>query len=37
MKAVKNNALYSIDPNIIQRATPRLLEGVAVMCGFFNS
>jgi iron complex transport system substrate-binding protein len=32
MKAVKNNALYSIDPNIIQRATPRLLEGVAVIC-----
>jgi hypothetical protein len=29
---VQNNALYSIDPNIIQRPTPRLLDGIAAMC-----
>lgn len=32
LRAVRSNALYSIDPNIIQRATPRLLDGIEVMC-----
>jgi len=36
LQAVKNSALYSIDPNIIQRATPRLLDGAEVMCGLIN-
>jgi iron complex transport system substrate-binding protein len=36
LRAVQNNALYSIDPNIIQRPTPRLLDGVAQMCRFIN-
>ncbi|MEN8169511.1 MAG: cobalamin-binding protein [Pseudomonadota bacterium] len=36
LKAVKSERLYVINPSIIQRATPRLLEGAEVMCGFIN-
>jgi len=36
LRAVKSNALYSIDPNIIQRATPRVLDGAEVMCRFIG-
>ncbi|MCW8917379.1 MAG: cobalamin-binding protein [Gammaproteobacteria bacterium] len=36
LRAVKGERLYVIDPNLIQRATPRLLDGVAQMCGFIN-
>lgn len=32
LRAVKNNRLYVVNPNIIQRATPRLLEGAELMC-----
>lgn len=32
MKAVKNNALFSIPPNKIVRATPRMLDGIAEIC-----
>lgn len=32
LSAVQRNALYSIDPNLIQRATPRLLDGASLMC-----
>lgn len=36
MEAVKSERLYVIDPSIIQRATPRLLEGAEVMCGMIR-
>jgi iron complex transport system substrate-binding protein len=36
LRAVKNRHLYVINPNLIQRATPRLLDGVAQMCRFIN-
>lgn len=32
LRAVKNKQLYSIDPNLTQRATPRLLLGAEKMC-----
>ena len=32
LNAVKNNNLYSIHPDIIQRHTIRILEGAAIMC-----
>ena len=36
LQAVKSERLYVINPSIIQRATPRLLKGAEVMCGFIN-
>ena len=36
MRAVKDNALYVINPNLIQRATPRLLQGAEAMCQFIK-
>jgi iron complex transport system substrate-binding protein len=36
LNAVKSERLYVINPSIIQRATPRLLQGAEVMCGFIN-
>lgn len=36
LSAVKNSRLFVIDPNIIQRATPRLLLGAEKMCGFLH-
>ena len=36
MQAVKAGRLYVVDPNIIQRATPRLLLGAEQMCRFFH-
>ncbi len=32
MRAVKEGRLYVIDPSIIQRASPRLLEGAKTLC-----
>lgn len=32
LQAVKNQQLYFIPPDIIQRHTPRVLEGAAIMC-----
>lgn len=32
MKAVKNDQLYFIPPDILQRHTPRIIEGAALMC-----
>lgn len=34
MRAVRNNNLFHIPPDIIQRHTPRILEGVRLMCEF---
>lgn len=36
LKAVKQKRLYVINPSIIQRATPRLLDGAEVMCRFIH-
>ena len=36
LQAVKANRLHVIDPNIIQRATPRLLLGAEQMCRFLR-
>ncbi len=36
LQAVKAGRLYVIDPNIIQRATPRLLQGAEQMCRFLH-
>lgn len=36
LQAVKSERLYVINPSIIQRATPRLLEGAEVMCGLIT-
>lgn len=36
VSAVKNHRLYVIDPNIINRATPRLLLGAEQMCRFLH-
>lgn len=32
MTAVKNNQLYFIPPDLLQRHTPRIIEGAALMC-----
>jgi len=37
LRAVRNGQLFVIDPNIIQRATPRLLLGAERMCRFLHS
>lgn len=37
LSAVKSNRLFVIDPNLIQRATPRLLKGAELMCQFIRS
>ena len=37
LQAVKDEQLYVIDPNIIQRATPRLLLGAEQMCRFLRN
>lgn len=36
IKAVKNHRIYYIPPDLIQRQTPRILEGAAMMCGFLD-
>ena len=36
LQAVKSGRLHVIDPNIIQRATPRLLLGAEQMCRFLR-
>ena len=37
MQAVKQGRLYVVDPSIIQRATPRLLQGAEVICQAINA
>ena len=37
MMAVKKQHLFSIDPDLIARASPRLLDGAEVMCKELNS
>lgn len=37
LQAVRNGQLFVIDPNIIQRATPRLLQGAERMCRFLRN
>ncbi len=32
LRAVKNNHLFYVNPDIIQRHTPRILQGAAVLC-----
>lgn len=34
MQAVKQNRLYVVNPNLIQRATPRLLQGAEAICNY---
>lgn len=36
MAAVKNNHIYYIPPDLIQRHTPRILDGAAMMCEFLD-
>lgn len=36
LQAVKSEKLYVINPSLIQRATPRLVQGAEVMCGMIN-
>jgi len=36
MTAVKNNHIYYIPPDLIQRHTPRVLEGASMMCEFLD-
>ncbi len=35
--AVKNKNIFSLDPDIIQRQTPRILNGVQMMCEYLNA
>jgi len=37
MRAVSNGNLYSIDPDIIHRASPRMLGGAEKICSFIDS
>lgn len=32
LKAVKNHALFSVNPDVIERANPRILQGVEAIC-----
>ena len=34
INAVKHNALYALNPDLLQRPTPRLLEGLAQICAW---
>ena len=37
LRAVKNNHIYFIPPDLIQRHTPRILEGARMMCEFIDA
>ncbi len=37
MYAVKNKSLFYINPDLIQRHTPRILQGAAILCEKLNS
>jgi iron complex transport system substrate-binding protein len=37
LKAVRNNQLQFIPPDLIQRATPRLLQGAELLCNMIHS
>lgn len=34
--AVKNNRLFNVQPDLIERAGPRLIDGVKTLCGLIN-
>lgn len=36
VSAVRANALYSVDPDLVNRSTPRLLEGAAEVCAVLD-
>ncbi len=36
VSAVKSNSLHSINPDLISRHSPRILQGVERLCGFFD-
>jgi iron complex transport system substrate-binding protein len=33
LRAVRSGRLFTVDPNVLHRATPRILEGIARLCG----
>ena len=37
MKAVKNNRLYTVNPDFVVRHTPRILDGIEQVCGYLHS
>lgn len=37
LRAVKNDHIFVLDPNLIERASPRLLEGALEMCKFLDA
>lgn len=37
MRAVSRGHIYAIDPDIIHRASPRILKGAETICGFIDS
>ncbi len=37
LRAVKNKNIIALDPDLIQRQTPRLLEGIQIMCHYLQS
>lgn len=37
MRAVSRGHIYAIDPDIIHRASPRMLKGAETICGFIDS
>lgn len=37
MQAVSRGHIYAIDPDIIHRASPRMLKGAETICGFIDS
>jgi iron complex transport system substrate-binding protein len=36
LQAVKNKHIFALDPNLIQRQTPRLIEGIQIMCSYLQ-
>jgi iron complex transport system substrate-binding protein len=36
LSAVKSNSLYSINPDLIGRHSPRILQGVTRLCDYFD-
>jgi len=37
MKAVKNNQLFTVNPDHVVRHTPRVLDGIEQVCGYLHS
>ena len=36
LKAVKGNGLFHINPDLLQRSGPRIIEGAELLCGFLD-